>query len=207
MEVECFASFVIKRKLKFVKEELKKWNKEVFRDIKLRKYKLLDSVDALDVKEKSDGLSSDEIDQRREAREELARVLHMEEVSWRQKSRALWLRKGNHKTKFFHKTTNLRRKFNFMSGVEIEGNRYETVESMKSSIHGFYKKLFSKTECWRSKVEGLSLPSLSNSAREVLEMSFDEEEVIRALHDCYGDKAPGLDRITMAFLQANWDTV
>jgi len=78
-----------------------------------------------------------------------------------------------------------------MSRVEIEGNRYETIDSMKSSIHGFYKKLFFETEPWRPKVEGLSLPSLSTSAREVLEMSFDEEEVTRALHDCCGDKAPG----------------
>jgi len=89
VEVEGFASFVLARKLKFVKEQLKKWNKKVFGDIKLRKYKLLDSVNALDVKEESDGLSSDEIDQRREAREELTRVLHMEEISWRQKSRSL----------------------------------------------------------------------------------------------------------------------
>ena len=49
--------------------------KEVFGDDKLRKYKLLYSVNTLDVKEEADGLSNDAIDQRREAREELARVL------------------------------------------------------------------------------------------------------------------------------------
>ena len=69
----------------------------------------------------------------------------MEEVSWRQKSRALSLREGDRNIKFFHRTANLPRKFNFMSGVEIDGNRYETIESMKSSIHGFYKKLLSET--------------------------------------------------------------
>ena len=58
---------------------------------------------------------------------------------------------------------------------------------MKSSIHGFYNELFYETEPWRPKVDGLSLPSLSTSAREVLEMQFDEE-VIRALHDYCGDK-------------------
>ena len=56
---------------------------------------MLDSVNALDVKEEYDGLNSDEIDQRREAREELARVLHMEVISLRQMSRALWLREGD----------------------------------------------------------------------------------------------------------------
>ena len=135
MEVEGFASCVLARKLKVVKEELKKWNKEVFRDVK--EYKLLDSINALDVKEESDGLSSDEIDQRREAREELARVLHMEEISWRPKSRALWLREGDRNTKFFHRMANKHKKLNIMSGVEIEGNCYEMIGSMKSYIHGF----------------------------------------------------------------------
>ena len=47
---------MLARKLKVVKEQLKKWNKEVFGNIRLRKYNLLDSVNALDVKEASVGL-------------------------------------------------------------------------------------------------------------------------------------------------------
>ena len=65
----------------------------------------------------------------------------------------------------------------------------KSIENMKSYIHGFYKELFSDTEPWRPKVDGLSLASLSTSVREVLEMQFDEEEFTRALHDYCGDKA------------------
>ena len=60
---------MLARKLKFVKEELKKWNKDVFGHIRLRKYNLLDSVNALDVKEESIGLSIEEIEQRTKAME------------------------------------------------------------------------------------------------------------------------------------------
>jgi len=35
--IEGFASFVLARKLKRVEEELKKWNKKVFGDIKFKK--------------------------------------------------------------------------------------------------------------------------------------------------------------------------
>jgi len=45
--------------------ELKKWNKDVFGDVKVRKYNLLDSVNALDEKEEFIGLSVLEIKQRR----------------------------------------------------------------------------------------------------------------------------------------------
>ena len=56
-------------------------------------------------------------------------------------------------------------------------------------------------------MDGLSLPSLSIAFREILERQFDEEEITKALVDCCGDKAPGPDSMTMAFLQANWDLV
>ena len=56
-------------------------------------------------------------------------------------------------------------------------------------------------------MDGLSPSSLSTSVREALETQLDEEEVTRALHDCYGDNVPLPDGTTMAFLQANWDMV
>ena len=41
---------MLARKLKLVKEELKKWNKEIFGDIKLRKYNLMGSINEFDMK-------------------------------------------------------------------------------------------------------------------------------------------------------------
>jgi len=43
--------------------------------------------------------------------------------------------------------------------------------------------------------------------KEVMERAFIEEEVVKALFDCCGDKAPSPDGISMAFLQSNWNTV
>ena len=87
------------------------------------------------------------------------------------------LGEGDPNTKFCHRIANLEKKFNLMSAVMIEENCYETIENMKSSIHDFYKELFYETEPQWPKVDGLSLPSLPTSAREVLEMQFDEEKV------------------------------
>jgi len=173
----------------------------------LKKFSLLGSINALDAKEESVGLSSEDVDRRRREREELGRVLQLEEVSWRQKSRALWLKEGDRNTRFFHRTANSRRRFNFMASVVVDGICCETIENLKTFVHGFFRELFTENEPWRPKVDGLLLPSLSIVAREILERQFDKEEITKALFDCCGDKAPGPDGMTMAFLQANWDVV
>ena len=77
-----------------------------------------------------------------------------------------------------------------MSFVIVDGNRFEDWDKMKSSIHGFYKSLFTESEAWRPKVDNLMMPSLSVSAREGLESEFLGEEIFKALHDCCGDKSP-----------------
>jgi len=168
---------------------------------------LLGSINDLDAKEEAVGLNSEDIDRRRREREELGRVLQLEEISWRQKSRALWLREGDRNTRFFHRTANFRRRFNFMSSVVVNGIRCETIKNLEISIHGFFRELFTEKEPWRPRVDGLSLPSLSTAAGEILERQFDEEEITKALFDCCGAKASGPDGMTMAFLQANWDLV
>jgi len=198
---------VVAKKLKAIKAEIRKWNREVFGDIKIRKYNLMDSINQLDVKEETSGLSNEELEQRKADRDELAKVIFMHETSCRQKSRPLWLRVGDRNTRFFHKVDNFRRKFNSMSCVVVDGNRFEDRDEMKSSINGFYKSLFTESEGWRPKVDNLRMSSLSISIRDGLQLEFSEEENFKALHDSCGDKSPGPDGMTMTFLQANWDTL
>ena len=210
-QVDGFASYIVATKLKFVKEKFKKWNKDVFGDIKSQKYNFLGIINSLDVKEETSGLTSVETQQRRDAKEDWAKITLMEEISWRQKLRALWLKAGNRNTKFFHSVANTHRKFNTMSFVVVDGVQYDAFPNMKFAIYNFYKSLFSESEPWRPKVDTLPLPLplplLRDSKKEFIEMPFSEEEVTKALPDCCGDKAPRPNGMTMAFLQGNWDTV
>jgi len=65
-----YASYVIANKLKYVKGKLKIWNKEVFGDIRTKKLVSLSIINSLDAKEESNGLSSDELLQRKVARDD-----------------------------------------------------------------------------------------------------------------------------------------
>ena len=130
---------MIAKKLKLIKAKIKKWNREAFGDIKIQKYNLMDSISQLDVKEETSSLSDEELEQRKADRYELTKVILIHEISWRQKSRALWLRVEDRNTRFVHRVANFRRKFNSMSFVIVDGNRFENWDKIKSSIHRFYK--------------------------------------------------------------------
>ena len=127
---------------------------------RLKKYNLLGIINLLDVKEETSDLTSVEIQQRRDAKEDWAKIILMEEISWRQKSRALWLKAGDRNTKFFHRVANMRRKVNSLSFVVVDGVQYDALPNTKSAIFNFYKSLFSESEPWRPGVDTLPLPLL-----------------------------------------------
>ena len=69
---------------------------------------------------------------------------------------------------------------------------------------GFYKSLYQETESWRPTIDGLEFANLDKTDRLTLEMEFEKEEIIAALWEAKGDKAPSPDDFTMAFFQKCW---
>jgi hypothetical protein len=64
-------------------------------------------------------LTEDEKLKKEDFSRELEKSIFLEEVSWRQKSRALWLREGDNITKFFHRLANSNRRNNLESLVVL----------------------------------------------------------------------------------------
>lgn len=50
------------------------------------------------------------------------KVLRMEEISWRQKSKQSWLKEGDRNMKFFHKIVSWRQSINSLSRLKVVGN-------------------------------------------------------------------------------------
>ena len=94
----CFSgstSFILARKLKALKEDLKKWNKEEFGDLAFRKKCLLFDLLGFDAREDLSGLSQEEQTRRIQIKGEITHLASFEEISWRQKARTLFVKEGD----------------------------------------------------------------------------------------------------------------
>jgi hypothetical protein len=74
-------SFILASKLKALKEDLKRWNKETFGDVRLKRLSRMGEILDLDVKEGSGGLTFEEYNLREELKSEVVRLAHLEETS------------------------------------------------------------------------------------------------------------------------------
>nr|CAN71342.1 hypothetical protein VITISV_002439 [Vitis vinifera] len=200
-------SFVLAKKLQALKYDLKKWNKETIGNVSVRKDATLEELNYWDSLERLGSLSEEDRSSQQIARDEFSHCAILEEISWRQKSRALWLKEGDNNTKFFYRMTNARRRRNFINSLTVRGVWLVKEEELKEGIGSYFKSLFEEPQVRRLDVESSFFKTLDSLDNEILEGHFSEEEVSKALSDLGGDKALGSDGFTLAFWKFCWPIV
>ncbi|RVW29580.1 Exonuclease 1 [Vitis vinifera] len=83
------------------------------------------------LKEKRRILSIEELEARKEAKGDFEKWVLMEEISWRQKSREVWLKEGDKNTGFFHKMANSHRRKNCLSKIKVNGTWIDGEEAAR----------------------------------------------------------------------------
>jgi hypothetical protein len=192
-------SFVMAKKLQALKEEIKKWNTEVFGDVGVRTKAWVEELELLDSYKEGRGLSEEEKERKRRLASELEASLLQEEICWRQKSRVRWLKEGDKCTKFFHQVANANRRNNSIESLSVNGSSTSDPDVISSHIVNFYESLFSKPFNWRLRVDNLEFEVLSVDEAAGLEETFEEREVMDVIKGMDRDKAPGLDGFSLAF--------
>lgn len=155
-----WAAYRFLQKLKFIKQNLKKWNKDVFGSLTQQKTALSQQIERLDIEESALGLSKEDLRLRNKLKEELLDIVYKEEISWKQKSRLHWLEHGDANTSFFHKVSDRRKARNFISLLNINGSLVEEQEQIEKHLVDLFKALFSKkpqVTAWFEKWEGQTI--------------------------------------------------
>ena len=171
----------------------------MFGRVEVKKSEALSRVTYWDEKENNFLLTVEETEARNLAREDYKYWSLLEEVSWRQKSRELWLKEGDKDTSFFHRMANSHRRRNCIRKVRVNGNWFEDEASIKREVAVSFQYSLSDPGGWRPCLFDLNFKELERDAVDSLEVPFTVQEVFAALSDLNGDKAPGPDGFPIAF--------
>jgi hypothetical protein len=138
---------------------------------------------------------------------DLENSILQEEISWRQKSRVLWLKEGDKCTKFFHRVANSNRRFNAIESLSINDSVSSDKPIIKDYASQFYETLFAEPYSWRPRLDDLAFDSLDAVEASSLELPFEEREVLEVVKGMNKDKALGPDGFSIAFFQDCWDVI
>ena len=155
------ASFRLASKLKFLKQKIEVWNREVFGRLEVNKNSALQQVEYWDGVESERCLSLAETEQKKEAKDAFHKWVLLEEVHWRQKSRELWLKEGDRNTGYFHRMANAHRRNNSLDRIMINGEWLTEDQEVREGIVNAFQNLLSEEPGWRADIERLHLNQLN----------------------------------------------
>ncbi|RVX21330.1 hypothetical protein CK203_002101 [Vitis vinifera] len=115
----------------------------------------LDKVSFWDDQERLRVLNEQELEARKEAREDFKKWALMEEISWRQKSRETWLKEGDKNTGFFHKMANSNRRRNCLKKIKVNGIWLLEDQEIQRGVMRAYQNLLSDPGGWHPSMNSL----------------------------------------------------
>ena len=143
----------------------------------------------------------------RERKQEVPFILMIDEICWRQKSRAIWLKEGDKNSKFFHCLASSHQSTNTIGKLLIDGVSSTNQDEIRDHIARFYEHLYMEDDSRRPILDGIEFTSIPIEEVTWLDRPFEEREIEEVVRGCKGDKALGPDGFSLAFFQHCWSCV
>jgi hypothetical protein len=134
---------------------------------------------------------------------ELDDLFQNEEIWWRQRSRAMWLKHGDKHTAYSHQKANQRRRKNRIECLEDEqGVQQFEPSKIEDILLNHFKQLFESQDTYHISdtvdvVRGRIIQDMFNMLSE----KYTSDEVLQAIEDMKALAAPGPDGLPAFFYQ------
>ncbi|KAL9658894.1 hypothetical protein QQ045_015580 [Rhodiola kirilowii] len=127
-----------------------------------------------------------------------------DERIWRQKLRISGLKDSDQNTKYFHRFATWRNNKKKIPSILVDGKRVEEPALVKQAARDYFSEIFRKSDTYYWIRDEMKFMSLNVDQREFLESKISEEEILGALKECDGSKAPGSDGFNLNFYKKYW---
>ncbi|GAU33402.1 hypothetical protein TSUD_20950 [Trifolium subterraneum] len=199
-------AFVIKEKLKRLKEELRGWNREVFSILDLNIEKTVKELNEVEGLVGNDGVNS-VMGDKSGVNRKFWEQLYFKESMIKQKSRLKWVREGDSNTRFFQASLKNRRRRNQLVLLRRGDDLIQGVDNIKMEVKNHFARNFTEEWHHRPFVNGINFNELSTEDNEFLLQPFSEERVREVIWSCDGNKSPGPDGFNFNFWKEFWSTL
>ncbi|XP_057790861.1 uncharacterized protein LOC131007971 [Salvia miltiorrhiza] len=207
-DIEGWSFFVVKEKLKKLKEALKVWNRSSFGEIGNKIHELQKELQDKDKEDEQSCLGESDIIRRNEIQAQLSLQLKNKQMVLQQKAKLKWLKEGDINSGFFHRAIRGRRLKNDIGELFFDNTWISKPVEVKARVRNHFKNFFKRKE---RQMPDLPLDfmrrKLSNEERQWLIRDFDFDEIKEAVWSCCGDKSPGPDGFNFTFWRAAWHIV
>jgi exonuclease III len=203
-KVQGTHSYILCRKQALTTVALKKWNKNVFGHCSTKIKELTDSIEEIQLHERTETRASQEAYLHGELNEWLRR----NETLWRQKSREMWLKEGDKNSKFFHLSTVIRRKRNSIDAIKDDAGVWITSKrGIREHVVDKFTQLFTEeTVNFPLDLENLISPTISPADNLGLCRIPSAQEIKETIFDMLNQKSPGPDGLPALFYKKYWET-
>ncbi|XP_012847426.1 PREDICTED: uncharacterized protein LOC105967373 [Erythranthe guttata] len=193
--------------LEHCKLGLLRWSRVSFGCVRDRIRKLKEKI----VKLKKRVLTAETKSEIHDLSRELDELLDKEEVMWRQRAKAHWMREGDKNTKFFHAKASSRRRKNTIAGLcNSEGVWCEREADIEKIVSDYFSDIFTSKDQPTSVMEEVLdaiEPRVSDTLNRILLEEYTVDEVKKALDGMQPLKSPGPDGFPVVFFQRFWSVV
>ena len=162
----------LKEKLKYLKADLKVWNKNVFGCLQTNQKQILKDIEILDVKDDNDDLEESDRIGRMELLSQLRMIDNKLDSLTRQKSRTNWYKFGDMNSKFYHTVITWRRLKNEVKGVQVGGKWCEEPKVVCREAKALFEKRFTATRDFGVNLGSVEFKSLPHEISLSLVSSF-----------------------------------